>query len=199
MLSGMDASPKIILASSSPRRRELLASIGLDFRVVVPEVDEVPRPGESPYDFAVRAARDKAVWVHATLVKEETCGVVIGADTVVTLEGRIFGKPSGEADARAMLSLLSGKTHEVVTGLCVISSEGKTHALYVATQVTMNRLSVAEVAAYVATGEPMDKAGAYAIQGGAAYMVSRIEGSYTNVVGLPLAELHRLLKQQGAI
>lgn len=175
----------LILASASPRRRELLATLGYDFRVAVPDIDETPLPNENPRAHAERLANEKA---HA--VCDE--GTVIAADTIVVHAGRILGKPSDPAAARAMLGELSGTTHEVVTAVCVRSAE-RTVVFSVVTEVVFRDLEPAEIEAYVGSGEPMDKAGAYAIQGGAAHMVRAINGSYTNVVGLPLCELHEAL------
>lgn len=186
--------PELILASSSPRRRELLALLKRPFRIEVPQVDEIPLKGELPGDFALRAARDKAVWVAS---QQTTAAVVVGADTVVTIDERILGKPTDATDARAMLSALKGRRHEVLTGLCVVrrGADGtlEEEGLLVRTAVEMTDVSAEEITRYVESGEPMDKAGSYAIQGGAAYMVQSIKGSYTNVVGLPLAELNAML------
>lgn len=181
----MTLAQPLILASASPRRRELLATLGYDFRVAVPDVDETPFADENPRAHAERLATEKA---HA--ISGE--GIVIAADTIVVHAGRIMGKPADPAAARAMLGELSGATHEVVTAVCVRNAE-RTVVFSVGTEVVFRTLEDAEIAAYVATGEPMDKAGAYAIQGGAAHMVRAINGSYTNVVGLPLCELHETL------
>lgn len=178
---------KLVLASASPRRRELLASLGVEFTVRTPEIDETPRSGESPPVFAERMALEKAGSVQ---IDEET--VVIAADTIVVQDDRILGKPTDEQHAVEMLSGLSGRRHEVITGLCVRSA-GRTASIAVCTTVHFRRLEKAEIEAYAASGCPADKAGAYAIQGGAAHMVKSIAGSYTNVVGLPLCELHELL------
>lgn len=175
----------LILASASPRRRELLSSLGMDFTVIVPEIDETPMPGERPLAFAERLAEEKACAVQSD-------GIIVAADTIVVQAGSILGKPTDTAHAEKMLASLSGNTHEVITGVCV-KSAGRTVVFSVATHVVFRPLDPAEITAYVATGDPMDKAGAYAIQGGAAHMVRRIEGSYTNVVGLPLCELHEVL------
>ncbi len=181
----METDPQLILASASPRRRELLASLEVGFRVVVPEIDETPLPGEKPRAFAERLAEEKACAVDAN-------GTVVAADTIVVQNETILGKPADAAHAREMLSSLSGKTHEVVTGVCV-KNAARTVVFSVVTEVVFRILTADEIARYVATGEPMDKAGAYAIQGGAAHMVRSIQGSYTNVVGLPLCELHETL------
>ena len=184
----MNVLPKnepILLASASPRRRELLALLGVRFDVVVPDVDETPLPDEPPRAFAERMARDKAAAVASS-------GVVVAADTVVVLGGRILGKPADAADARAMLAALSGRTHRVLTGVCVRRNE-RAHVFSVATEVEFRPLCEEEISAYVDSGEPMDKAGAYAVQGGASSMVRALRGSYSNVVGLPLCELRQAL------
>ena len=183
---------KIILASASPRRRELLGLAGIAFEVVVSPVEEpAPDVGEHPAAYAARMARLKAAAVAAL----HPDAVVVGADSVVAVGETILGKPKDAADALRMLTLLSGRTHQVVTG-CAIFAPGKEPEIFsVATDVTMLAINQARLAAYVATGEPMDKAGAYAIQGGAAAFVTSICGSYTNVVGLPLAEVVVHLRQ----
>ncbi len=190
-----------ILASSSPRRRELLALLGRPFRVIEPAIDETPRPGERPAAYARRAAAEKAAAVAARLPLRRNVGrrVVIGCDTIVVLDSRILGKPRDAADARRMLRALSGRCHAVISGLCVLQErtggDWIERNCVVSTEVTFRKLSLREIAAYVATGEPMDKAGAYAVQGRAAAMVACLRGSYTNVVGLPLAELSELLRR----
>lgn len=178
----MNATLKIVLASGSPRRAELLGSAGLTFDVVVPQIDEAPLPGEAPAAFVCRTAREKAESIPAAHV------VIVAADTAVVDGRRILGKPNDAQDAAAMLGSLSGRSHEVMTGVCLRFPE-RTVCFHVETGVTFRDLSEKEIADYVATGEPMDKAGAYAIQGGAAKMVRRVEGSYSNVVGLPLCEV----------
>jgi septum formation protein len=194
--AGANREWKLILASGSPRRRELLEGLGWSFRVVVPRITEVPRRGETPRVFALRAARDKAAWVA-----DRTKGnaIIVAADTDVAIGGAILGKPRDAADAARMLRRLSGRTHEVITGLAMVRVEkgriAARRSRAVRTAVTMKKLAAREIAAYVRSGEPMDKAGAYAIQGGANFMVKRIAGSYTNVVGLPLCELVELLEQ----
>lgn len=176
----------LVLASASPRRRELLGLAGLDFEIVPSQAAEPPpRPGEAPRCFATRLARLKAVDVAAL----RPGAAVLGADSIVVVDGRILGKPADPDDAARMLGLLSGRTHEVVTGCCLVLPDATEKVLAVATRVTMSPLSPELIRAYVATSEPLDKAGAYAIQGHAAAFVTTIEGSYTNVVGLPLAEV----------
>ena len=185
----METKQKLILASTSPRRAELLQSAGLTFEIVRPDADEKLHGDETPVEYAVRTAREKAESLPAP-----PGAIVLGADTVVAAEGRILGKPADGEDAKAMLRLLSGKLHEVITGVCLRSAE-KTVCFHVATAVLFRDLSEEEITAYVATGDPLDKAGAYAIQNGAAGMVRRIDGSYSNVVGLPLCEVIEALEE----
>lgn len=186
----------IILASASPRRRELLSLPGIAFDVLPSPAEEpAPDTGENPAAYAARMARLKATAVAA--VRPEA--VVLGADSIVAVGEVILGKPADAADARRMLGLLSGRTHQVITG-CAIFAPGREPEIFtVATAVTMADIPEAAIAAYVATGEPLDKAGAYAIQGRAAAFVTGINGSYTNVVGLPLAEVVQQLRQAGAV
>jgi septum formation protein len=183
----MKTNQKLILASSSPRRAELLESAGIAFEVVHPQADETLHADETPVEFTMRTAREKAESVTAG-------DAVLGADTAVVVEGKILGKPSGPEEAKEMLRLLSGKMHEVITGVC-LRTAGKTICFHVATAVLFRKIPEEEIEAYVATGEPLDKAGAYAIQGGAAGMVRRIDGSYSNVVGLPLCEVMEALEK----
>ena len=185
---------RLILASASPRRRELLAQAGYEFEVRAAHLNEDLRPGEDPIAYVTRLAREKAEAVLRQIVAEpepdSAALVVLGADTTVTLDNHILAKPEDEADARRMLTLLSGRTHRVITGVAVATGSGSEIRCQAAAEVTAVRfltLSAEEIAAYVATGEPMDKAGAYAIQGRAAKWIPRIEGDYFNVVGLPLA------------
>lgn len=176
----------IILASTSPRRRELLTLAGIPF-TVIPSPAEEPAPDrdELPAAYAARMARLKA----AAVARNQPGAVVLGADSVVAVGGTILGKPRDAADATRMLELLSGRTHQVVTGCALFGPGPEPEIFTVSTEVLMTPLSEAAIAAYVATGEPMDKAGSYAIQGKAAAFVREIHGSYTNVVGLPLAEV----------
>lgn len=187
---------RIILASASPRRFELLASAGIEFGVCPGDVPEEPLPGELPLDHVLRLARDKA-YEAASRVEGR---YFIGADTIVLCEGEIMGKPKDQADAERMLRRLSGIPHEVITGFAVFDREHDgIICKAVTTRVYFKTLRNEEIRDYIATGCPMDKAGAYAIQGGAAHMVERIEGSYTNVVGLPLCEVVEALRRIGAI
>jgi septum formation protein len=182
---------KLILASASPRRRELLTQAGYSFAVQASSVPESRQPGEDATSFATRLAREKAEAVFA----QQSSGpvVVLGADTVVVCDGEVMGKPSDAVDAARMLLLLSGRTHQVVTGVAVAWGT-RVEVAAELTHVTMHTLSPQEIAQYVATGEPMDKAGAYAIQGYAARWVPRIRGCYFNVVGLPLALVSGMLE-----
>jgi septum formation protein len=185
--------PKLILASASPRRRELLAQAGYLFDVQPSSLTESRRPEEDAIRFATRLAREKAEEVFA----RRQPAIVLGADTVVVCDGEVMGKPANPADAERMLLLLAGRTHQVVTGVAVVWGSSSPPSIEVAaelTQVTMRTLSPEEVSRYVATGEPMDKAGAYAIQGYAARWIPRISGCYFNVVGLPLALVATMLE-----
>jgi septum formation protein len=189
------SSDKIILASGSPRRQLFLAGLGLDFAVVIADVDETGRTGETPPAFVRRLALAKAAAVAAAHPE----AWVIGADTVVVLAGAILGKPADPDDALAMLTRLAGRTHEVWTGFAVMRDEAVAIAREVRTEVTFVTAAAAVLAAYVATGEPLDKAGAYGIQGRGGVLVERIDGSHSNVVGLPMAELVEELLGLGAI
>jgi len=186
-----DPGPRWVLASGSPRRRQLLETIGLRFAAVPPDIDETPRPDEDPRGYVERLAREKAGAVTAS-----TDDVVVAADTTVAFAGQILGKPVDAADARRMLRLLSDQTHDVHTGVAVRTA-GRTTTRVVTTFVTMVTISEADIAWYVGTGEPLDKAGAYALQGAGGLLVRSVEGSSSNVVGLPLAELAELLASAG--
>jgi septum formation protein len=186
--------PTLILASASPRRRELLAQAGYLFEVQASSVDESRRSGEDAIRFATRLAREKAEQVAAKRPSPVDPSLVLGADTVVVCDGEILGKPADAAAATRMLLLLSGRTHSVVTGVAVVGGPQVVEVAAEVTQVTVRTLSPQEIADYVATGEPMDKAGAYAIQGYAARWIPRISGCYFNVVGLPLALVASLLE-----
>ena len=181
---------RLILASASPRRRELLVQAGLDFEVSPAHINEDLRPDEDPIAYVVRLAREKAEAVYAQVRDSEA--IVIGADTTVTLDGHILAKPEDANDAGRMLRMLSGRTHRVITGVAIASATGVEVAAEV-TGVQFLTLTDDEIAAYIATGEPMDKAGAYGIQGYAAKWIPRIEGCYFNVVGLPLALVSTML------
>ena len=180
----------MILASQSPRRKELLALICEDFRIIPAKGEELLPEGISPRDAVLLLARQKAEEIHA-LHGGDT---IISADTVVAIDGKILGKPSDAANAAEMLSLLSGREHSVFTGVCIIGADGAATAFAEETRVEFWRLSDGEIADYVSTGEPMDKAGAYGIQGRGALLVKRIDGDYYNVMGLPVGRLSRELK-----
>ncbi|HEU4521667.1 MAG TPA: Maf family protein [Thermoanaerobaculia bacterium] len=185
---------KFVLASSSPRRRELLASIGIDFDVIPSHVPEVHRAGEAPEEYVARLSRDKAAAIAAGNRERW----VIAADTTVFLDDRLLEKPVDAADAVRMLSAIAGRTHIVYTGVTIENAEvGYRETRVAETEVRMLPLSVAEIEWYVATGEPLDKAGAYAAQGIGAMFIDSIHGSYTNVVGLPLALLMQMLRKAG--
>jgi len=199
----------LILASASPRRRELLAQAGYVFEVRPAHVNEDARPGEGATAYVTRLAREKAEAVYnrgqgdlGTREQKDTGPdadaaveglVVLGADTTVEVDGQILAKPEDAADAARMLRLLSGRTHRVITGVAVVTARGA-HVAAEVTGVKFLTLSEAEIAAYIATGEPMDKAGAYGIQGRAAKWIPRVEGCYFNVVGLPLALVSTMLE-----
>jgi septum formation protein len=181
----------LVLASQSPRRSEILRQAGIPFTVRVADVDESVLAGESPADYVRRLAAAKANAIDAA--EGET---VLGADTTVVIDGEILAKPADAADARRMLARLSGRRHEVLTGVCLRRGARAT-CEYVTTGVVFASLTDAEIVEYVASGEPMDKAGAYAIQGLASKFVERIEGDYFNVMGLPVALVYRLLRDGG--
>lgn len=179
---------KIILASASPRRKELLTTAGVEFEVLVSQADETVPEGTAPKDAAIMTAEKKAL-----AVAENCDGTVIGADTIVVIDGKILGKPKDEADAADMLRTLSGREHEVITGVCITDGE-KTEKFAQVSRVRFYALTEDEIAAYVATKEPMDKAGSYGIQGRGCVLVDSIEGDYFNIVGLPVAATVRALK-----
>ncbi len=190
--NGTRKSAPLILASASPRRRELLAQAGFTFEVAPADVPEIRKPGEDPIRFVTRLAREKA---EAVLSREAVPpdAIVLGADTIVVVDEEVLGKPQDAADAARMLRLLSGRTHQVITGVCLAKGRERQRAAEV-TFVRFTTLSDEEIEAYVATGEPLDKAGAYAIQGRAGRWVPRIHGCYFNVVGLPLALVSSMIE-----
>ena len=181
---------RLILASASPRRAELLASAGFDFEVVPADVDESVLIAEPPAVYALRVATAKATSIAQT--RSDPQDVILAADTVVVARGEILGKPTDTREAAAMLGRLSGAVHDVLTAV-VLSHDGRMHSDVVTTHVQFALMSEEEIEWYVASGEPDGKAGAYAIQGRAARFIDRIEGSWSNVVGLPIATVHRLL------
>jgi len=184
--------PMLVLASASPRRQELLRNAGIAFEVLPAHIPEDPFPGENAKDCAERLAREKAFAIAQIRPNE----AVLGADTVVVIDDQILGKPADAADAARMLRLLSGHTHQVITGVCLVVA-GQVSMSSETTTVTMDKITDAEIADYIGSGEPMDKAGAYAIQGIASRWIPRIEGDYSNVVGLPVALVYRMLRQVG--
>jgi len=186
---------RLLLASASPRRAELLRSAGFDFDVQAASVDETPHQGEAPEAYVRRIAEAKA---RTALASEAHDRVVLAADTTAVVDGRILGKPDDDADAARMLRLLSGRRHEVLTGV-TLASVATLETCVEVTGVEFAPLSDDEIAWYVASGEPSDKAGAYAVQGLASRFVTRIEGSYSNVVGLPLSLVYRMLTERSGL
>jgi septum formation protein len=191
----------LVLASASPRRQELLRAAGIPLTVKPANVAEERLPAEPPTEYAERLARDKArtVWKRA---QNHSNLFVLGADTIVLVDNQVLEKPSSEADAVRMLRRLSGHVHCVITSVCLIGPRGQGKFEDVRSEITrvcFQKISEAEIRAYVATGEPMDKAGAYAIQGMAARWIPRIEGCYFNVVGLPIALVYRMLQEHSAL
>jgi septum formation protein len=189
----------LVLASASPRRRELLQHAGIPFIVQASKIPELPREGEAPQACAERLAQEKA----RDVFRQRPRDFVLGADTIVIVDGQILGKPRDEADAARMLGLLSGRTHQVTTGVCLLGPDRKGSSVEdtrsETTLVSVSELSDEDVRSYVATGEPLDKAGAYAIQGIASRWISRIEGDYFNVVGLPVSLVYRMLRENNVL
>ncbi len=186
--------PKLVLASASPRRAELLRNAGIEFVVRPADIPEQRQDSEPPGPYAMRLAQQKARAVAA----REPGAFVLGADTIVCADEHVLEKPTDAADAARMLRLLSGHTHQVTTAVCLVGPGGEETAAET-TEVVMSAISDEEIRAYVATGEPMDKAGAYAIQGHASRWVTRIDGCYFNVVGLPVPLVYRMLRRHGVI
>lgn len=186
----------LVLASASPRRAQLLGQLGVEFRVEAANVNEDIVAEEKPTDYVERLAHAKAAHVSRLLTRES---IALGADTIVVLAGEILGKPRDKVDAGNMLARLSGCEHEVLTGVCLVAGGGSEplYSKVIRTQVTFRPLSKGEITRYVASGEPMDKAGAYGIQGVGAVFVRAIQGSYSNVVGLPLCETYEALQELG--
>jgi len=183
---------KLILASSSPRREELLRNAGFEFEVCPSKLEESCRPGETAEKYARRAAREKALEVAGSFSSD---ALVLGADTVVDCQGEILGKPDSPDDAARMLRLVSGRIHRVITGICLVRAPDRIEAsAHETTFVTFRKLDDSEIRDYVRSNEPLGKAGGYAIQGLASKFVTRIEGCYFNVVGLPVALVYEMLK-----
>ncbi len=197
--AGTDGDARLILASASPRRSEMLRNLGVAFDARPVDVDETPEDGEDPERYVLRLAAAKA----RAAARAEPAGaaraneVVLAADTIVVADGRLLGKPRDERDARGMLELLSARQHEVLTGVAVAAAGRQLQRAAERTWVRFARMSPEEIAWYVATGEPLDKAGAYAVQGLGALFVEAVSGNYSNVVGLPLPLAYRLLRAAG--
>ena len=190
---------RLILASGSPRRRELLRNAGFTFEVIPPEVAEDNPGNEAPAKLVERLALEKAEAVAGRFNRQDNV-VVLGADTVVVVDSTLLGKPASPAEARQMLQRLSDRTHEVITGVALVEPEtARRTVAHETTRVFFRPLEPQEMEDYVATGEPLDKAGAYAIQGGASRFVTRVEGCYFNVMGLPVALVDRLLRECGML
>ena len=182
---------KLILASQSPRRKELLGLMGCPFTVRVADIDEQMDPEKAPFDEVARVSRMKAM-----AVEREKTDIVVAADTIVVVAGQVLGKPRDETDAFRMLKSLSGRDHQVMTGMTVLRGEEAVTVTEV-TDIHFRELSDGEIWAYIATGEPMDKAGSYGIQGGAALFATHLKGDYYNVMGLPVCKLAMILRQFG--
>ena len=188
---------RLVLASGSPRRRELLEGLGVEFAIRAADIDESPQPGESPERYVERLARDKAKAVGTNAGDDAEREVVLAADTIVVLDGQLLGKPRDARDARDMLERLSAREHDVLTGVAVLAASGRQRLGIERTRVRFAPLSAAEIDWYVDSSEPLDKAGAYAIQGLGALFVEAVSGNYSNVVGLPLPLTYRLLREAG--
>ena len=184
--------PRLVLASGSPRRSEIMTSVGWEFEKHVPDIDESERDGESPEDYVTRLAREKAEVIAALHPGQ----IVLAADTTVVVDGQIIGKPIDPPDARRMISMLAGNWHEVLTGIAV-ARNGNIASDIQRTRVKFVRMSDAEINFLVEEGDPLDKAGAYAVQAQAALFIDRIEGDYWNVVGLPVSLVYRLVMGEG--
>ena len=195
-MHNVDVKPPLILASSSPRRRELLNQIGMAYQAIVADIDESVRPGEDAGDYVCRMAREKALEVQR---RDGVTVSVLGADTAVVVNGRILGKPVDREDAFRMLEGLSGRTHEVWSAVALVSPGGGLRERLNITRVTFSELDRAWIGRYCDSGEPMDKAGAYGVQGIAALKISHIEGSYSGVMGLPLHETAEILQEAGVL
>lgn len=186
----------LVLASSSPRRQELLRYLGLPFTTQVPAIEEKRRPDETPFAYVQRNSREKAHIIYQSLPHDKPWAV-IGSDTIGVLDDEVLEKPLDPEDAKRMLARMSGRAHKVLTGLAVVYGSGPSASVQqrvIETEVFFKKLTVQEIAYYVGTGEPLDKAGSYGIQGIGGFLVEKISGSYSNVVGLPLVELTEILR-----
>jgi septum formation protein len=188
----MKPTKKLILASGSPRRAEILSAVGWKFEKHVPNIDESERDGETPEAYVCRLAKEKA----EAIAKEHTDAAVLGADTTVVLDGKIIGKPVDLDDARGMIASLSGKEHEVLTGVAVVA-DGRTETGLQRTRVKFAEMNSGEIDFLVAKGDPLDKAGGYAVQAQAALFIEYVNGDYWNVVGLPINLVYRIMRQAG--
>jgi septum formation protein len=196
MMAFYRQSAEIILASASPRRKQMLTELGIQFRIEISNVEELPAPGEGPEDVVRRFALDKA----RTVAKKNPHAWVLGADTDVSVDGLILGKPNDVADAVRLLGLIQGRRHDVWGAFALVNQHEKTECIETGlSQVQISPLDSATISRYVATGEPMDKAGAYAVQGLGAHFIESVSGSYSNVVGLDLAKLLRALRKFGIL
>ena len=180
----------LVLASSSPRRAEILTAVGWPFTAVTAGIDETRRPNEQPVEYVQRLAKEKAEAVASSLES----GLVLGADTTVVVEKTLLGQPHDQEDARRMLRLLSGKWHEVLTGVAIVRLSGESKVDYETTRVRFAEMSEKEIDWYISTGEPKGKAGAYAVQGAAALFIEEIQGDYFNIVGLPIGLVFEMVK-----
>ena len=199
MTNQIEDVPPIVLASQSPRRRALLEDLGIPFIQMPSNVDESRLDGELPRDFARRAAFEKGEDIRGRLEKEGKSPWIVSADTIVVLGDEVFFKPKNKAEARVMTARLSGRTHTVITGWAVIRSGIAPRVSHTETAVTFHRLTEAQIDGYVETGEGLDKAGAYAVQGIGTFLVEKIDGNYFNVVGLPVSHVVRALLEAGAL
>lgn len=190
----MKPTKKLVLASGSPRRAEILSAVGWDFEKHVPNIDESERAGETPEDYVCRLAKEKA----EAIAKEHADAIVLGADTTVVLDGKIVGKPIDLDDARAMIAELSGKEHFVLTGVAVVA-DGRTEVAMQRTSVRFTKMNGDEIEFLVAKGDPLDKAGGYAVQAQAALFIEYVNGDYWNVVGLPINLVYRIMRQSELI
>jgi septum formation protein len=189
----------IVLASQSPRRKALLEEMGIPFVQIASHIDEQKREEESPVEFARRAAREKGEDIQERLLEKGESPFIVSADTIVVLNDRVFFKPRDKEEAREMTRQLSGRTHQVITGWAIAKTGHPTYISHTVTDVTFHALTDAEIDLYVQTGEGLDKAGAYGVQGIGTFLVERIDGNYFNVVGLPVSHVVRALLELGAL